>query len=255
MSVKKDLVKYQLLFGTITVISLFLSESSNAALFAFWIFLIATIITILVDPELVKKRKKNASSDSNPTLIILIVIAIIFIIFIILSIPNLSFTEPSQKSSQFGEFSRYSEYYNIGVDNFNKGIDFLNNGATNLNKQDLTGAIAQYEISKDFFDKAKANFEAAIREQETSSNINKARYLMQSSDYYIKGVDEYTTGLRLVEKYKAGGFFENAIQVMLQPESLSTMSSELIEIKVKSEKAKNYFDLAKNAQESAQSIP
>ena len=77
---------------------------------------------------------------------------------------------------------------------------------------------------------------------------------MQSSDYYSKGIDEYTDLLRLLDKYKGTNLLTKAIGVVLDPESAGSIPSDLYEIKIKSEKAKSYFDLAKNAKESSEKI-
>ena len=145
-----------------------------------------------------------------------------------------------------------ANYYNEGVDNFNKGISYFNDGLTKLDDEDTNGAIAKFELSKDFFNTAKINFETAMSKSDTNSDIfYSAKYMVESSDYYCKGLDEFISALRLIEKYAGTNLFISGINVLLNPELIVSMNSDLSEIQVKAEKAKNYFELARNARESA----
>ncbi len=234
---KTDAEKYQALFGILALISLVLAglyESSSAAV-AFGIFLIAAISMIFV--EFYAKKTNTVPIKFNKAGIIGTII-IIFLIIIAIG--------GSQKNSQ-----QIEGYYTEGINNFNNGISFTNKGNTNLNEGDVSAAIAQFDIAKDFFSKAKTNFETVVKRSDSNANKNKAKYLMESSDYYGKGLDELMIALRLAEKYKGTGSLTTAIELIRNPESITTISSELLEIKVSSEKAKNYFDLARNSKDSA----
>lgn len=237
---KTDAEKYQALFGILALISIFLGALSNFFDFfgyAYLIFFIAAIAMVFV--EIYGKKTNSTPIKFNTAG----VVGTIFIIILIAS----ALGGNKQNSEQS------MNYYNEGLDNFNKGISFLNEGISNLDEKDRSAAIAKFEISRDFFSKSKTNFETALKKSDTNSNINnKAKYLIESSDYYSKGLDEYTSALRLLEKYEGTNLLTNGIGILLNPASAASMSSDLSEIKIKSEKVKNYFDLAKNAKESAE---
>lgn len=193
---KNDAEKYQALFGILALISLFLITSSNFFAYVFLIFLIAAIAMVVVE-------KYGEKTNSTPIKFTTAgVVGTIFIIILIAS----ALSGNQQNSEQS------IKYYNEGTDNFNKGISFLNEGNTNLNKEDASVSIAKFELSRDFFSKSKTNFETALKKSDTNSNIyNKAKYLMESSDYFIKGIDEYTSALRLLEKYKGTNLLTTGI--------------------------------------------
>jgi uncharacterized membrane protein len=234
---KNDAEKYQALFGILALISLFLITSSNFFAYVFLIFLIAAIAMVVV--EKYGEKTKSTPLKFN----IAGIVGTIFIIILVASV----FSGNQQNSEQS------MKYYNEGVNSFNKGVSFFNEGVTSLNKKDTNTAIAKFELSNDFFRQAKTNYETAMWKLDTNSNMNsKAKYMMQSSDYYSKGIDEYIGALRLLEKYEGTNLLTTGVGVILNPESITSITSELSEIKIKSEKAKNYFDLAKNAKESAE---
>ena len=236
---KNDAEKYQALFGIVALISMFLISSSAFFMMVFAVFLIAAIVMTFVESY---GKKTNSTPIKYNTVGVIGTLLILVIVAGVLG----GNQQQSEQSLQD---------YEDGVVNFNKAVSFLNEGYTNLNKEDTSVAVAKFELSNDFFRQAKTDFEKSMEKSQTNVNLNKkAKYLMQSSDYYSKGIDEYTDLLRLLDKYKGTNLLTKAIGVVLDPESAGSIPSDLYEIKIKSEKAKSYFDLAKNAKESSEKI-
>ena len=245
---KNDAEKYQTLFGILSLISIPLALVSESFLPLFWILLLAAIFMIIVE-------QYGKKTDSTPLKFNMVGVFGIFFITLLVASALSGGVDNSEPSMTY--YDDGAKEYNEGVDNYNKGISFYNDGMTNLRADNMPAAIAAYEISRDFFSSSKTNFDASLSESDANSNLyTKANYMAESSDYFVKGIDEYTAALRLIERYNDdASTVAVGIGIILDPTSGALgISSDFTEIKIKSEKARKYFDLATGAMDAADQI-
>lgn len=147
--------------------------------------------------------------------------------------------------------SQFEVKFNKGVEAFNQGGDLLRESFNaSLNTKTYSISIAKAEVAKGFYDEAKISFSSSLNEKATENQLKKADYLVKSSDYYSKGIDEYVTAYRMFEN-KNAATSTDIVQagfaiVMGRVPDLSKFQDDP-EARIRLEKAKTYFDLARDS--------
>lgn len=151
--------------------------------------------------------------------------------------------------------SQFMIKYNKGVDAYNQAVGLFN-GANNASLN-YPARIAKAEIAKGFYDEAKFDFSSSLSEPASENRLKKADYLAKASDYYSKGIDELVAVYRANEKMNtesSGAAVQGVVSLLMgRVPDLSTFQGDP-ESKIRLEKAKTYFGLAKDYANKADAI-
>lgn len=189
---------------------------------------------------------------------LLIGIGIIFILLVITSaisgyLYGVSVTEkkiaPDTWNPNFN-LSPFEVKFYKGVEAYNQGGDLLFE-SFNLSQNPLShsASIAKAEVAKGFYDDAKFSFSSSLSEKSTDKQLRRADYLSKSADYYSRGIDEYTTAYRMFEnknQITSNNIVQAGVSLVKGQSPDFSKFNEDPEVKIKLEKARTYFDLARD---------